>query len=379
MDSPFVYTKPAAQEYFLGRQREVDWLGSNLNNGQHSLLAEPPRTGKQSLVQQTFAQLQHQGAALKFCELSLFNVRSFRDLALQIALQAAAAFANTLEDWKALCANLLPLNASRVKINETGMPGPMLILPPTLAQDQIQELLELPQSLCTHFQERRLVVHIKDFHNILLLEDFRPILAGCLKTWKTQPAATYLLSASKVNALRDFRCHNTAFDKLFEQIPLAPIEEKTLIDYMIKGFAKAGRVISKDLAELVYRKTEGHPFYTQHLAHLCFINTKGYMNEAMFDQAYRDLLDVHHRDFCALTNDLTDSQLSFLRAVTHGVERFCMADVMDTYQLHSSANVNRIRTALEKKEVLSFYRNKPAFLDPLFKRWFIEKYLQESL
>ena len=223
------------------------------------------------------------------------------------------------------------------------------------------------------------MVHIQDFHNILLMEHFRPVLASCLKTWKDHHAATYLLSSHKVNAIQELCCHNSAFDKLFERIPLAAVEEKVFIDYIVKGFAKAGRVISKDLAELACRKTEGHPFYTQHLAHLCFINTKGYMNEAMFAQAYQDLLDVHHREFCALSNDLTDSQLYFLKAVTHGVERFCTAEVLDSYQLHSSANVNRVRTALEKKEILSFHRNKPIFMDPVFKRWFIEIYLQESV
>ena len=379
MDSPFVYTKTVAQECFLGRQRELDWLGSNLNNGQHSLLAEPPRTGKQSLILQSFTQLQRQGAAIKLCELSLFNIRSFRDLALQIALQAATAFANTLADWKALCTGLLPLNAAQVKINETGQPGPLLFFPPVLTGEQIQELLELPERLCAHFQERRLVVHIQDFHNILLVDDFRLALTSCLKTWKEHHATTYLLSGAKVNAIRDLRCRHTAFDKLFEQVPFAPIEEKAFIDFIIKSFSKAGRVISKDLAELLFKKTEGHPFYTQHFAHICFTNTKGYMNEAMFAQAYEELLHIHHQNFCRLTNELTDPQLALLRAVTHGVERFCTAEILEKYQLHSSANVNRVRTALEKKEILSFYRGKPSFIDPLFKRWFIEKYLQESL
>ena len=379
MDSPFVYTKPVAQEFFLGRQREIDWLGTNLNNGQHSLIVEPARTGKQSFINQAITQLQHHGAATKFCQLSLFNLRSFRDLALQIALHATAAFANTLEDWKNICADLLPLNAEQVKINESGPHPPFLIFPAVLSKEQIQELLELPERLCTHFQERRLVLHIQDFHNILLIEDFRPILTTCLKIWKSQHAVTYLLSGSKVNAIRDLRCHISTFDKIFEQVPLGPIEEKIFTDFIIKSFSKSGRVISRDLAEMAFRKTDGHPFYTQHLAHLCFINTKGYMNEAMFAQAYEDLLQVHHSEFCKLTNDLTDSQLAFLKAVTHGVERFCTAEILEKYQLHSSANVNRVRTALEKKEILTFYRNKPFFLDPIFKKWFVEKYLQESL
>ena len=163
--------------------------------------------------------------------------------------------------------------------------------------------------------------------------------------------------------------------KTFEHITLAAVDEKLFKDYLIKGFYKAGRVISADLAEALLRTTGGHPYYTQYFAHICFVNTKGYMNDAMFSSAYKELLDILHHRFCRITDDLTTPQINFLKAVIDGIERFCTAEVLETYRLHSSANVTRVRAALEKKEILVFIRNKPYFLDPIFKIWFSERFI----
>jgi hypothetical protein len=244
---------------------------------------------------------------------------------------------------------------------------------PITSKVQTEELLSFPERLCQHFQER-LIVYMDDFHHVDLFENSYTSLIDALKIWKQHSQATYLMSASKLNAMRVMDGSRETLKRVFEQIPFTPIDEKSFTDYVIKGFAKAGRVISKELAESLYRKMEGHPYYTQHFAHLCFTNTKGFMNNAMYQQSYEELLDIHHRRFSAITDDLSPSQINYLIAVIHNIERFCTLDVLKKYELNSSANVTRVRMALEKKEILEFVRNKPRFLDPLFRIWFKERF-----
>ena len=46
-------------------------------------------------------------------------------------------------------------------------------------------------------------------------------------------------------------------------------------------------------------------------------------------------------------------------------------DILDKYNLNSSANVNRLKEALTKKEIITFNEYKEAvFIDPLLKLWF---------
>jgi hypothetical protein len=72
----------------------------------------------------------------------------------------------------------------------------------------------------------------------------------------------------------------------------------------------------------------------------------------------------------SIINDLTDHQLSLLRAVLDGVIKFSASDVIEKYRLNSSANVRRVKDALKKKEVLTFNeKDEPVILDPLFEYW----------
>ncbi|MCL2727876.1 MAG: hypothetical protein FWD56_05785 [Bacteroidales bacterium] len=373
MDSPFIYTKSLQNDAFLGRQNEINWLSSNLIQGAHTIIIEPPFSGKQSLINQGFLRIQKQKTPIKTCSIHLYNIRSWDGFLLSLAEQTIKSFVNTLGEWKTICSDLLPLSNPTVRVNEKKMNDVHLTFAPPFTDEQKDELLALPERLCSRFQER-LIVCIHDFQNISFFEDSYKSLINALKVWKQQTLATYLATASKPNIMHVMDGSREILMRVFERIPFVPIEEKVFVDYIIRGFAKAGRVISKEMAELLYRKMEGHPYYTQHLAHLCFINTKGFMNNAMFNQAYEELLDIHHRRFTSVTDDLTPPQINYLRAVTHNIERFCTIDVLKKYGLNSSANVTRVRMALEKKEILEFVRNKPQFQDPLFKIWFTERF-----
>ncbi|MCL2739264.1 MAG: hypothetical protein FWE30_07435 [Bacteroidales bacterium] len=374
MDSPFIYTRPLKGEEFFGRQQEVNWLSANLQKGLHSMIVEPPFSGKKSLINQVFTQIQQTQSPAKICHIPLFNLRSWPELLFALTKQTAGSFVNTLDEWKNLCARMLPLNNPSVYVNEGKMNDIRLDFLPIHSKEQTDELLAFPEQLC-HLFEERLIIHISDFQNVARFEDGYRLLIKALDGWKRQSRTTYVITASKVNAIRELSGPKEILKKTFEHITLTPIEEKQFKDYIIKGFHKAGRVIAPDLAEALLRTTGGHPFYTQYFAHICFINTKGYMNDSMFSDAYRDLLDILHHRFCLLTDDLTVPQISFLKAVTDGIERFCTAQTLETYGLHSSANVTRVRTALEKKEILIFIRNKPHFLDPIFKIWFVERFI----
>ena len=95
-----------------------------------------------------------------------------------------------------------------------------------------------------------------------------------------------------------------------------------------------------------------------------------YINEGILLQALKTLISIHEPRFISIVNDLTDHQLSLLRAVLDGVVKFSASDVIEKYKLNSSANVRRVKDALKKKEVLTFNdKDEPVILDPLFEYW----------
>ena len=75
-----------------------------------------------------------------------------------------------------------------------------------------------------------------------------------------------------------------------------------------------------------------------------------------------------------MIDDLTDHQISLLRAALDGVNKFSSSEVIEKYHLNSSANVRRVKDALRKKEIITFNeKDEPVVLDPLFEYW-LENY-----
>ena len=93
--------------------------------------------------------------------------------------------------------------------------------------------------------------------------------------------------------------------------------------------------------------------------------------------ALNSMISVHEPRFVSIVNDLTDFQLSLMRAVLDGVVKFSASDIIEKYHLNSSANVRRVKDALKKKEVITFNeKDEPVVMDPLFEFWLKKFYFE---
>ena len=53
MDRPFVYDRYVTGRGFVGRKADCNILGNLLEQGEHVVMYEPPKSGKMSVIQQT--------------------------------------------------------------------------------------------------------------------------------------------------------------------------------------------------------------------------------------------------------------------------------------------------------------------------------------
>ena len=125
------------------------------------------------------------------------------------------------------------------------------------------------------------------------------------------------------------------------------------------------------------RLFRGNLWYLNHFISICDSMSRGYLNEGILMEALNIIISVHEPRFLSIVNDLTDHQLSLLKAILDGVVKFSASDVIDKYRLNSSANVRRVKDALKKKEVITFNeKDEPVILDPLFEYWVTKKYFE---
>lgn len=370
MDSPFVYNKFVTGSDFVSRTTELNLLVNMLRQKQHCLIFEPPKSGKRSIVQQAMMRLQKESDNLTPVNINLFNVRTLNALLKKLTNSLFAAFANTPSEWKELANQTLGEIPFTIVGNEFSNKKIHIEYNAELTQKQKVHILNLGQILAEK-SRTTILIYFEEFQEINLHADSRDTFKLMEGTWAKQSDCTYLITGSFVNSMKEIFDEEKFFYNFAERIKLDPIDEKSFCEYIIKGFLKAGRVVSKELAAHLYRFTQGHPWYTQQVADIAFGLTKGYMTEQIAEQSFALLMELHSHRFHEITARLSLFQLNLLRAITDGVDKFSSAETLENYDLQSSANVNRLKDALQKKEVITIdkTRGTATFLDPLFGTW----------
>lgn len=371
MNSPFIYNKYVTGSDFIARYQELSLFTNLVRQKQHLLIYEPPKSGKLSLMQQGLIKLRQESYHYTVCTISFFNVRTKKHLLYKIYNSLMEVFCNGPQEVETLIKEINP------KISEIFKEDTLQYETcPVDVEDNIAEqILNLPEFLAERYSTNP-IIYIEEFQELLIQEDNYKILKQLERVWKTHKATTYVITGSRVNAMKEIFEEEKYFYNFAERIKLGDIEEKTFSDFIIRGFLKSGRVVSKELADQMYALTEGHPWYTQQLADITFNLTKGFLTQPLLNQAFTALIELHSYRFVAITSRLSRYQVNFLKAILDDVEKLSSSEVMESYGFNSSANVNRLKEALRKKEILTQERNKWIFLDPLFKTWLRTVYFQ---
>jgi hypothetical protein len=187
----------------------------------------------------------------------------------------------------------------------------------------------------------------------------------------------FILMGSQVNAMKYIFEEKRWFWRLVNHVSLQDVEDREIIEHVVKGFAAGGKVIERELILGACKLFRSDLWRINHFFSICDSMSKGYINEAILMEALRALVAENEPHFKWIINDLTDHQLSLVKAALDGVVRFSASDVIERYSLNSSANVRRVKDALKKKEVLTFNeKDEPVFLDPLLEYW-LKKYYFE--
>ena len=189
--------------------------------------------------------------------------------------------------------------------------------------------------------------------------------------------ATFILTGSRINAMKYIFEEKKYFWRMTEHLPLPPVDSKEIVEHIVKGFLVGGKVIERDLAAGAVKLFRSNIWYLNHFISICDSLSKGYINEGVLMEALKIIISIHEPRFFSMTNSLTDHQLSLMKAILDGEIKFSASDVIEKYRLNSSANVRRVKDALKKKEIITFNeKDEPVILDPLFEYWLRRDYFE---
>jgi uncharacterized protein len=379
MDSrPFNFGTLVREEYFCNRTAELQNLSHNFLMGINTLLISARRWGKSSLVEKAATQLQRKNKNLRFCYIDLFNTRSESEfyslLSQQIIKATSSKTDDRIQTVKKFFRNLIP----SIGISPDNQQEFTLAFSLKELQKNPDEVLNLAENVAKE-KKIKIVVCVDEFQNIGYFEHALAFQKKLRSHWQKHTHASYCLYGSKKHILMDiFANVSMPFYRFGSLMFLEKIETKHWVPYITHRFEKTGKKIRPELAEQIASLMENHPYHVQQLSqevwNVSHRSAKQQDLETAIAQLLKQMTILYQREVDLLSN----MQVSFLKAISSGVEKFSSNQTIREFNLGSSANTKRLREALIEKEVIDINNGKLEFSDPLFKIWFWRIYMQRN-
>ena len=379
MSKPFNYGKLAEQDYFTNRTKEMQWLEMQINAGINCILVSPRRWGKSSLIQHTSKKIKKKNKKIVFCFIDLYNVRSeneFLELFSSTIIKAvSSSFDDAVRNVKNIFKQLIP----SISVSPDANAEIELSFNWKNLQKNISEVLDLPEKLALE-KNIQIVVCVDEFQNISFMEDGIAFQKKLRAHWQKHQKANYILYGSRRHLMMDFFTKNTMpFYRFGEILFLEKIAETHWVPYIIERFIATNKKISEKLALKIAQQMENHPYYVQQLSQVVWQQTTKTATEENFYEAIEDLLDQYTILYQKEVDMLTNFQLNLLKALCNNEKSLTSASVLKNYNLGTSANITRIKTALQNHEIIDVLGKTISFNDPLFELWLKKRYFKKSL
>ena len=381
MASAFIYDKYVTGKNFIGRKMDCTILSNLLEAGENVYLYGPPESGKMSLVQQSLFNMRMMGRQFVVGQLDLFNVRRTEDFLLRFGAAVIRSCASVPEEYADMVARYLSGSHFVFDPMRFSACGEIVSLNWSLDRNDMVMMLTLPQRISQDRNQPYYMV-LSEFQNLMMAEDFEDLFKVMEEVMAAKPRdvrSCFVMLGSQVNAMKLIFEEKKYFWRLVNHVQLQDIEDRDIIEHVVKGFASGGKVIERELILGACKLFRSDMWRINHFFSICDSMSKGYINETILMDVLKAMISIHEPHFKAVVNDLTDHQLSLLKAALDGVTKFSASDVIERYSLNSSANVRRVKDALRKKEVLTFNeKEEPVLLDPLFEYWMNKYYCEKQ-
>ena len=372
---PFIFGVATSGDNFTDREKETARLLSNFQHGVNTVLISPRRWGKTSLVQKVCRLTQSD--KLKIVYLDIFSCRSDGDFYNAFAAAVLKQTSSKWDEWVENAKLFLSRISPRISLGPDPMSDFSISLELNPKSDDIDEILQLPEKIAQK-KGINIVVCIDEFQQIAEFKDSKMFQKRLRSVWQLQKSVSYCLFGSKMHLMNElFEKSNLPFYKFGDAVYLPKISTSDWVKYICGRFEATGKHISKELAEKICRTVDNHSSYVQQLAWLVWIQTKEVATDQNFEDAFQDIVDQNTPLFEKQTESLTTYQMNFLRAIVNGVHKeFTTQEVLQKYQLGSSANVSTVKRALIKKELIETEKQQVIIPDPVMRIWLKREFEQ---
>ncbi|MBQ8128036.1 MAG: ATP-binding protein [Prevotella sp.] len=368
MENPFVFGKAAEGTYFTDRIEDAKRLHANLTHGINTILISPRRWGKTSLVKKVIADINRPDIKPVFID--IFQCKSEYEFYHAFASAAIKQTSSRLDEWVETAKNFLSNISPKFSFGSDPMNDFSLSFEWNPKDDTETDILQLPEKIAQK-KDVHLVICLDEFQQIADFSDTLKFQKKLRSAWQHQQNVTYCMFGSKKHLMENiFNDKGMPFYKFGDMMFLKKIPTEEWVPFICAKFQETGKIISPELASKICEATENLSSYVQHLAWVVWYKTDKIVTNKDVTAAIDDLLEQNKVFFQREVEQLSELQLNFLRALANGVTTgFSRKDVIKKYRLESSANVQSVKKALLKKDLINVDGQEISFNDSLFKQW----------
>ena len=350
-EKPFVFGVATSGNTFTDRVLETERLLNSFRYGINTILISPRRIGKTSLVNKVAALAQKEGIIV--VKLDIYACRSEKEFIDALSTAIIRATSSKFEEFVQNAKLFFSRFSPKISFGDSPMHDFSVSLDYRGENNALEDVLRLPERIAEQ-KGKRVVVCIDEFQQVGEYNDSITFQKKLRTIWQHQHLTSYCLYGSKKHLMSALFLNNDhPFYKFGETIYLKNIPEADWVEYIVGRFDEYEKNIAPYLAKQLCQIVECNSSYVQQLSWLLWLRTKDTATEENLELAVQDLISECSPLFYQQTESLTSPQLQFLYALIDGINKgFMHKDVLEKYNLGTSANITRIKKALTEKEFI---------------------------
>jgi uncharacterized protein len=359
----------SSEKNFTDRKDELVHLSRNFLSGTNTILISPRRWGKSSLVKKVSGEVTKTNKSIRIVSLDMFNIRSESDFYKILSEQVLSAVSGKIDEFIENAKKFFKLWTPKITFNPDAQQEISLGLDWYEVAKQPDEILNLAESLASE-KGLKIVICIDEFQNLAYFDNPLAFQKKLRSHWQQHQNTSYCIYGSKRHMLMEvFASPSMPFYKFGDLMFLDKIPAEYWDSFLCERYKSTGKKISKTQALRIAGLVDNHPYYVQQLSQLCWLRTDVILTDAIIDESLDSLILQMSLLFQNLTESLSTSQVNFLKAFLDGIKMFSSKDTIEKYNLGTSANVNQIKKALIKREIIDEQTENLEILDPLYAHW----------
>lgn len=313
MKNAFQAGRPVVGHSLVGRDELLDELENILAIDQSVVLVAPRRYGKTSVALEVLKRFKKRGYFV--ADVDVFDVTDKRRLAdkiIESCLQNNPV--PVARYWKKLKAGALSvLSMLKFKPSDDDIEMVLQLSKPSVDEDKIlDDALDFPEKFCRR-HDKKMILFMDEFQDILKMGG-EALLKKMRAKFQRHKNVIYVFAGSQESLMKTlFQLKQHAFYKFARIFEVGTISQEAFAPYITRSFAEGKIKITDDGVSAILKISGGHPYYTQLLCQMIYINclkTKSTVislpdistaahevvahEEAFFDETWKELGNKKH-------------------------------------------------------------------------------------